>query len=67
MFLALNNEPWSALCHGCKMPLGNDVVSIRFETDDGELTSLNGDYHPPCAAPILNVKRAYDMCKRWSY
>lgn len=61
-------EPWTPICHSCRGPLrsGEPVERIEF-TDDGEhsLREMNGTYHAACAKPILSVKRAYDMLRRW--
>lgn len=59
-------EPQGPHCHSCKgfIEPQHGATEVNFEhTDDERLLLLNGIYHRQCAAPILSVKRAYDMMR----
>lgn len=57
-------EPWVPACKSCRAPIhsGQPVERIVFDPNDSNgLGDMTGTYHAACAAPILSVKRAYDM------
>lgn len=61
-------EPWVPQCRACKGSIaqGQPSAEVRFEKgEDARLRELNGLYHAACARPILSVKRAHDMMRRF--